>query len=51
VNAGLPGDRTGVALLYFAMLGMIVDDLTVPEILEPYSTDALIAQLVSRLLT
>lgn len=51
VQAGLPGGRTGVALLYFAMLGMIVDDLTVPEILEPYSTDDLIGELVARLLS
>jgi DNA-binding transcriptional regulator YbjK len=48
--AGLPGDRTGVALLYFAMLGMIVDDLTVPAILAPYATDELIEQMVARLL-
>ena len=50
VEAGLPGDRTGVALLYFAMLGMIIDDLTVPEILAPYSTDDLIGELAARLL-
>lgn len=50
VATGLPGDRTGVALLYFAMFGLIVDDLTVPAILEPYSTDDLIEQMVNRLL-
>ena len=50
VNAGLPGDRTGVALLYFAMSGLIVDDLTAPALLEPYSTDHLIEQMVNRLL-
>ncbi|GAA0345488.1 TetR family transcriptional regulator [Actinoallomurus spadix] len=50
LTAGLPGDRTGVALLYFAMFGLIVDDLTVPAILEPYSTDDLIEQMVNRLL-
>lgn len=50
LDAGLPGDRLGVALLYFAMLGMILDDLTVPAILESYSTDELIEQLVARLL-
>ncbi|MCO1656855.1 TetR/AcrR family transcriptional regulator [Pseudonocardia humida] len=51
LDAGLPGDRTGVALMYFAMLGMIVDDLTIPAVLEPYSTDELIEQMVARLLT
>ncbi|MEV1171474.1 TetR family transcriptional regulator [Nonomuraea sp. NPDC049784] len=50
LGADLPGDRTGVALLYFAMLGVIVDELTVPAILEPYSTDELIGQMVTRLL-
>ncbi|MFG1853996.1 TetR/AcrR family transcriptional regulator [Actinomadura geliboluensis] len=50
VNAGLPGDRTGVALLYFAMSGLIADDLTAPALLEPYSTDDLIEQMVNRLL-
>jgi DNA-binding transcriptional regulator YbjK len=50
LTAGLPGDRTGVALLYFAMFGLIVDDLTVPALVEPYSADELIAQLVDRLL-
>ena len=50
LGEGLPGDRIGVALLYFGMLGMIVDDLTIPAVLEPYSTDELIGQLVTRLL-
>jgi AcrR family transcriptional regulator len=50
LTAGLPGDRTGVALLYFAMLGLIVDDLTVPAIVEPYATDDLIKEMVTRLL-
>ncbi|MFG2088605.1 MULTISPECIES: TetR/AcrR family transcriptional regulator [unclassified Spirillospora] len=50
VNAGLPGDRTGVALLYFAMSGLILDDLTAPALLESSSTDDLIEQMVNRLL-
>jgi DNA-binding transcriptional regulator YbjK len=50
LGAGLPGDRLGVALLYFGMLGLIVDDLTLPAILEPYDVDELIEQLVTRLL-
>ncbi|WP_106402245.1 TetR/AcrR family transcriptional regulator [Actinocorallia populi] len=50
VEAGLPGGRTGVALLYFAMLGIVIDDLTVPEITAAYSTDDLIGELAVRLL-
>ncbi|QDQ14865.1 TetR/AcrR family transcriptional regulator [Streptomyces spectabilis] len=50
LDAGLPGDRTGVVLLYLAMLGLIVDDLTVPDLLTPYSVDKLIEELPQRLL-
>lgn len=48
--AGLPGDRQGVVLLYLAMLGLIVDDLTVPGLLEPHSVEGLIKVMVERLL-
>jgi AcrR family transcriptional regulator len=47
---GLPGDRTGVVLLYLAMLGLIVDDLTVPDLLTPHRLDALIDAMTTRLL-
>ncbi|MGA4838403.1 TetR/AcrR family transcriptional regulator [Streptomyces sp. G45] len=50
LDAGLPGDRTGVVLLYLAMLGLIVDDLTVPDLLTPYSVDKLIEELTGRVL-
>ncbi|MFI1075595.1 TetR/AcrR family transcriptional regulator [Streptomyces puniciscabiei] len=50
LGRGLPGDHTGVILLYLAMLGLIVDDLTVPELLAPHRLDALIDALVRRLL-
>ncbi|MVO85074.1 TetR family transcriptional regulator [Streptomyces sp. p1417] len=50
LGAGLPGDRTGVVLLYLATLGLIVDDLTVPGLLEPHSTDKLIEELAQRVL-
>ncbi|MEU3063567.1 TetR/AcrR family transcriptional regulator [Streptomyces subrutilus] len=49
-DAGLPGDRQGVVLLHLAMLGLIVDDLTVPVLLEPYPVEGLIATMVERLL-
>ncbi|MDI3385514.1 TetR family transcriptional regulator [Streptomyces sp. B-S-A8] len=48
LDAGLPGDRDTVLLLYLAMLGVIVDDLTVPALLEPHGIDHIIAVLVER---
>ncbi|KUN89756.1 TetR family transcriptional regulator [Streptomyces bungoensis] len=50
LESGLPGDRTGAVLLYLAMLGLIVDDLTVPELLAPHRLDALVDAMVTRLL-
>ncbi|MEW2630790.1 TetR family transcriptional regulator [Streptomyces sp. NPDC048389] len=49
LDKGLPGDRTDVVLLYVAVHGMIVDDLTVPTVLAG-QTPALIDQLTTRLL-
>jgi AcrR family transcriptional regulator len=48
LDAGLPGDRSSVLLLYLGMLGLIVDDLTVPEVLRPHGVDALVDSLVDR---
>lgn len=48
VDAGLPGDRRSVLLLYLGMLGLIVDDLTVPEVLRSHGVDALVDSLVDR---
>jgi AcrR family transcriptional regulator len=50
LGAGLPGDRTSVVVLYLAMLGMILDDLTVPGVLSPYGPDALVDEVVARIL-
>ncbi|MFE9559885.1 TetR/AcrR family transcriptional regulator [Streptomyces sp. NPDC006487] len=53
LEAGLPGDRQGVVLIYLAMLGLIVDDLTVPGLLDPQSphgVEGLIGTMVERLL-
>lgn len=50
LDAHLPGDRADVVLLYLAMSGMILDDLTVPEVLAPYAGDDLIGELTRRLL-
>ncbi|MGB8947209.1 MAG: TetR family transcriptional regulator [Streptomyces sp.] len=49
LDAGLPGDRTAVILMYLAMVGLIVDDLTVPDLLAPHSVDKLIDELARRL--
>ncbi|MFD3546644.1 TetR/AcrR family transcriptional regulator [Streptomyces sp. NPDC058655] len=50
LKAGLPGDRQGVVLVYLAMLGLIVDDLTAPGLLEPHPVEDLVKALVDRLL-
>ncbi|HVK22050.1 MAG TPA: TetR family transcriptional regulator [Actinokineospora sp.] len=46
VDSGLPGDRRTVELLYIAMTGLIVESLTLPEILG--DTRALIDDLVDQ---
>jgi AcrR family transcriptional regulator len=48
LDTGLPGDRDTVLLLYTAMLGVIVDDLTVPGLLERHGIDKIIDVLVRR---
>ncbi|GAA1911689.1 hypothetical protein GCM10009716_22060 [Streptomyces sodiiphilus] len=50
LDAGLPGGTMSVLLLYLAMRGLIVDDLTVPEVLARYPLDDLIGELVRRVL-
>ncbi|MFJ6050845.1 TetR/AcrR family transcriptional regulator [Streptomyces sp. NPDC092307] len=50
LDAGLPGDRQGVVLMYLAMLGLIVDDLTAPAMLEAHPAQGLIRTMVERLL-
>lgn len=50
LQAGLPGDRKGVVLIHLAMLGLIVDDLTVPALLDPHPVEGLIETMVERLL-
>ncbi|MEV6173481.1 TetR family transcriptional regulator [Streptomyces sp. NPDC051954] len=50
LDAGLPGDRTDVVLLYLTVHGMLLDDLTVPEVLAAYVGTDLIGELTRRLL-
>jgi hypothetical protein len=49
LGTGLPGDETTVVLLYSAMSGLLVDELTVPDTLAPYSQDRLVADMVERI--
>ncbi|WP_433475528.1 TetR/AcrR family transcriptional regulator [Spirillospora sp. CA-142024] len=48
LDAGLPGDHDTVLVLYTAMLGVIVDDLTVPGLLAPHGIEKIIDALVQR---
>ncbi|MEN3613466.1 TetR/AcrR family transcriptional regulator [Plantactinospora sp. ZYX-F-223] len=50
LGAELPGDRTTPLLLYLAMSGLLVDELTVPEVLAPFPLDQLITEMVDRIL-
>lgn len=46
--AGLPGDDLTTVLLFYAMTGLILEHLTVPDVLTPFDIDDLIADLVDR---
>ncbi|WP_447004416.1 TetR/AcrR family transcriptional regulator [Saccharothrix isguenensis] len=48
LDSGLPGDRTTVVSLYLAMSGMIVEHLTLPEVLPEDEMQELITALVDR---
>ncbi|MCI2418993.1 TetR family transcriptional regulator [Saccharopolyspora sp. K220] len=47
-ESGIPGDDMTTVLLYYAMTGLILEHLTVPEVLAPFDTDELIATFVDR---
>ncbi|WP_367135020.1 TetR/AcrR family transcriptional regulator [Saccharothrix sp. HUAS TT1] len=48
LDAGLPGDRTTVVSLYLAMTGLMVEHLTLPEVLPEEEMTRLIEALVER---
>ncbi|MCP9208236.1 TetR family transcriptional regulator [Streptomyces sp. HD1123-B1] len=50
LDAGLPGDEMTVVLLYLAMTGLVIEELTLPEALAPFTPDAVIEALASRVL-
>ncbi|MEU7479429.1 TetR family transcriptional regulator [Lentzea sp. NPDC042327] len=49
-EAGLPGDRTAVVLLYLAMTGLVHERLTLPDVLADEDLDRLVEDLVDRVI-
>lgn len=47
-ESGMPGDEMTTVLLYYAMTGLILEHLTVPEVLSGYQEDDLIETFVTR---
>ncbi|MEI5136503.1 hypothetical protein RB199_35165 [Streptomyces libani] len=45
---GLPGDRTAVVLIYLAMTGLMLEQLTLPGVVPDEETEGLISALVDR---
>ena len=50
-GAGLPGDATAVKLLYLTLNWLIVEQLTLPGVLEPEELDRLVTAAVERIVT
>ncbi|MFF4951917.1 TetR/AcrR family transcriptional regulator [Streptomyces chattanoogensis] len=48
LEGGLPGDRTAVMLMYLAMTGLMVEQLTLPGVVPAEETDGLISAVVDR---
>lgn len=46
VGSGFPGDRMTVIVLYLAMWGLVVEHLTLPDVLPVDSPDELVANIV-----
>ncbi|MFD9592794.1 TetR/AcrR family transcriptional regulator [Kitasatospora sp. NPDC059973] len=49
VGEGLPGDRETVVVLYLAMTGLLVEHLTLPEVLGVDGLAALVGTMVERI--
>lgn len=47
-TSGIPGDDMTTVLLYYAMTGLILEHLTVPEVLTGFDLDDLITTFVDR---
>ncbi|MFJ4524001.1 TetR/AcrR family transcriptional regulator [Streptomyces sp. NPDC088810] len=50
-SSGLPGDATAVKLLYLALNWLIVEQLTLPDVLTGPERDALVTAAVERIVT
>ncbi|MFI7103708.1 TetR/AcrR family transcriptional regulator [Streptomyces sp. NPDC050161] len=48
LEGGLPGDRTAVVLIYLAMTGLMLEQLTLPGVVPDEETDGLVSALVER---
>ncbi|GAU64703.1 putative TetR family transcriptional regulator [Streptomyces sp. NBRC 110611] len=48
LDSGLPGDRTAVMLMYLAMTGLMLEQLTLPGVVPDEEIDGLITALVDR---
>ncbi|UQA93855.1 TetR/AcrR family transcriptional regulator [Streptomyces halobius] len=48
LEGGLPGDRTAVVLIYLAMTGLMLEQLTLPGVVPAEEADGLISALVDR---
>ncbi|MFG2135243.1 TetR/AcrR family transcriptional regulator [Streptomyces sp. NPDC048650] len=48
LEGGLPGDRTAVTLIYLAMTGLMLEQLTLPGVVPAEGTEELISALVDR---
>ncbi|MGW2416547.1 TetR/AcrR family transcriptional regulator [Streptomyces tubercidicus] len=48
LDSGLPGDRTAVTLMYLAMTGLMLEQLTLPGVVPDEETEGLISALVER---
>ncbi|MFJ4688759.1 TetR/AcrR family transcriptional regulator [Streptomyces sp. NPDC091377] len=51
LESGLPGDSTAVELLYLALNWLIVEQLTLPDVLSPADRERLVRAAVERIVT
>ncbi|MEU9336083.1 TetR family transcriptional regulator [Streptomyces sp. NPDC048290] len=51
LGSGLPGDATAVQLLYLALNWLIVEQLTLPDVLSPAERERLVTAAVERIVT
>ncbi|ETK37868.1 ABC-F family ATP-binding cassette domain-containing protein [Microbispora sp. ATCC PTA-5024] len=49
LGTGLPGDATSVVLLYLALNWLILERLTLPEVIPGERVDELVAEAVRRI--